>query len=477
MKIAFAAAECAPFFKTGGLGDVMGALPKELAKKGEEVSVFLPFFKNGMKESFKEQLVDEFYDYVEMSWRREYVGVKSLKRDGVSYYFLDNERYFGRDALYGYFDDGERWAWFSLAVVQLQEKLGVPDILHVNDFHTAMIPFLLREKFNWIEAYHDIKTILTIHNIEFQGSMDPSVLGEFFGVGMERFYEGVLEHKGALNFLKAGILYADEVTTVSPSYAEEIKTPEFGNGLDEILRYVSGKVVGLVNGIDYSVYDPAIDLHLAHHFSANDLSGKRAMKEALQRRVNLPVDAGVPLIGMVSRLTYQKGFDLLLAQMDALLAQEVQFVLIGTGYEALEDGFRYFAAQYPHKFAAVIDFDLQLAQEIYAGSDYFLMPSAFEPCGLSQMIAMRYGTLPIVHEIGGLKDTVKPYNPATRAGTGFGFVEFDGGVLTESVKRAIGLFWNEPETIYQMRKQAMREDFSWATKSTAYLELYKKVVQ
>ncbi|MDR0298544.1 MAG: glycogen synthase GlgA [Streptococcaceae bacterium] len=475
MKILFASSECAPFFKTGGLGDVAGALPKELAKKGEEVQVVLPLF-SGMNPEYRKQLKFEFYDFVDVGWRRAFIGVNSLVKDGVKYIFLENEQYFGRDSLYGYIDDGERWAWFQLAICQLLERFDwIPDIVHVNDFHTAMVPFLLKEKFNWISAYHNIKTILTIHNIEFQGAMDPAVLSDLFSVGMERFYDGTLEHNGALNFLKGGILYADRVTTVSPSYAEEIKSPEFGCGLDSVLRLVSGKVSGILNGIDYDVYNPETDTALMTHFSVKNLKGKEAAKFHLQRTMNLPVDPGVPVIGMVSRLTNQKGFDLILSQMNSLLQEEVQVVLIGTGYAELENGFRYFANKYPGNFRANIAFDLKLAQEIYAASDFFLMPSAFEPCGLSQMISMRYGTLPIVHEIGGLKDTVIPYNPITNDGTGFGFVDFDGEVLRSAVDRAVNLYWNEPRIIDKMRKHAMTVDFSWFTKADSYLQLYKSI--
>lgn len=478
MKILFASAECAPFFKTGGLGDVAGALPKALAKKAEteSVAVILPFFK-GMKEEFKAAVKDEFWDFVNVGWRRQYVGVKSLEMDGVKYYFLDNDYYFGRDSLYGYEDDGERWAFFDQAILQLMERLDfIPDILHVNDFHTAMIPFLLKEKYGWIEAYSKIKTVLTIHNIEFQGAMDPTVLTELFGMGMERYFEGVVRHNNALNFLKAGILYADRVTTVSDSYALEIQTPEFGCGLDSVLSFVKGKLTGIVNGIDYEVFDPETDPMIEHHFTKSDLSGKAEQKAALQTRLGLPVDPEVPVIGMVSRLTYQKGFDLVLSQLEAILQEKVQIVLLGTGYAELENGFKHFENEYPYRFKAIIDFDLGLAQEIYAASDLFLMPSAFEPCGLSQMIAMRYGTLPIVHEIGGLKDTVKPFNPITEEGTGFGFVKFDGGVLKDTVLRALALFDKEPEVVSKLQQAAMSEDFSWESKSQLYLSLYEGIV-
>lgn len=478
MKVLFASSECAPFFKTGGLGDVTGALPKELAKKPEieEIAVILPYFEKEMKAEYKAQLQDEFWDFVDVGWRREYVGVKSLVMDQVKYYFLDNEQYFGRGELYGYYDDGERFAFFNLAVCQLLERLDfIPDLLHVNDFHTAMIPFLLKEKFNWIEAYKNIKTVLTIHNIEFQGLLQGTALTELYGMGMERYFEGVVRHNDMLNMLKTGILYADRVNTVSPSYAKEIQTPEFGWGLDSVLRYVSGKVTGILNGIDYDVYDPENDFLLKAHFSANDLAGKKKAKAELQERMGLEVRPDVPVIGIVSRLTKQKGFDLVLAELDRILEHDVQVILLGTGMADMENGFRYFADQYPNKLAVRITFNLQMAQEIYAGSDFFLMPSAFEPCGLSQMIAMRYGTLPIVHEIGGLKDTVRPYNPETKTGTGFGFVLFEGKVLVDTIKRAVKLYEKNPEVIDEMISSAMSEDFSWASKSQQYIELYQSI--
>jgi starch synthase len=478
MKILFASSECAPFFKTGGLGDVAGALPKELAKKPEvlAVEVVLPFWKQGMKEAHKALLKDEFYDFVDVGWRREYVGVKSLMMDGVKYYFLDNEHYFDREALYGYEDDGERFAWFNLAICHLIEKLDfIPNVVHVNDFHSAMVPFLLKEKYSWRTAYKDIKTVLTIHNIEFQGIVEGTALTELYGMGMERYFEGVVRHNNMMNMLKTGILYADRVNTVSPSYAKEIQTPEFGCGLDPILNFVSGKVSGILNGIDYDVYDPENDPQIAHHFTLTDLSGKAEMKADLQKRVGLPVKANVPLIGMVSRLTNQKGFDLALTKLEELLQQDVQIILLGTGYPEIEAGFRYFAEKYPEKMATKIAFNLQFAQEIYAGSDFFLMPSAFEPCGLSQMIAMRYGTLPIVHEIGGLKDTVIPYNPHEKTGTGFGFIDFDGQVLLDTVNRAIALYHEEPETLQKLIVAAMSEDFSWESKSQQYIDLYQGI--
>lgn len=480
MKVLFASSECAPFFKTGGLGDVAGALPKELAKKSEisSVGVILPYFKNEMKEEYRSLLVDEFYDFVDVGWRHEYVGVKTLVKDNVKYYFLDNEHYFGRGQIYGYGDDGERFAFFDLAVCQLLEKLDfIPDILHVNDWQTAMIPFLLKEKYKWINAYSDIQSVLTIHNIEFQGVMQGDALTELFGMGMERYFEGVVRHNGMLNMLKTGILYADRVNTVSPTYAKEIQTSEFGGGLEGVLQYVKGKISGILNGIDYEIYDPEKYKQISYHFNSLDLTGKAKMKAELQKRVFLPINPDIPVIGMVSRLTNQKGFDLVLSQLEELLKEEVQIVLLGTGFPELEEGFKYFAQKYPDKLSANIAFYLQFAQEIYAGSDLFLMPSAFEPCGLSQMIAMRYGTLPIVHEIGGLRDTVIPFNPVTKEGTGFGFIDFDRDILLETIKRALEVYKKEPKTLNRIIVSAMEQDFSWETKAQQYIELYQTILK
>lgn len=474
MKVLFASAECAPFFKTGGLGDVAGALPKELAKKGTEISVVLPYFTK-MPDTYKEQCEDVVDFYVDVGWRHQYCGIKRLIRQGVTYYFIDNLYYFDRDKLYGYYDDGERFAFFSLAIIEMLEKIEfIPDVIHVNDFHTAMIPFLLKEKYQWIKMYRSIKTVLTIHNIEFQGAYSKDLLPDLFGMGFERFNDGAARFRDGINYLKAGIMYADQVNTVSPTYAKEIKTPEFGFGLDGILRLEQGKLSGILNGIDYDSNDPETDKLIPAHFSVKELSGKERNKQALQRKMNLPVKSDVPLIGIVSRLTFQKGFHLILDELVHLLEKDVQLVLLGTGDTGIENSFRYFASRYPDKFSANITFDVALAQLIYAGADLFLMPSATEPCGLSQMIAMRYGTLPIVHEIGGLKDTVMPYNPITKTGTGFGFSEFNSYYLMYSTLNAIDLYWNDQQTWKQLMKTAMEKDFSWEKSSQVYLDLYKK---
>ncbi|WP_281165721.1 glycogen synthase GlgA [Liquorilactobacillus sicerae] len=476
MKILFAAAECAPFFKTGGLGDVVGALPRSLKNYGHDVRVILPFFA-GMKAPFCDQAEYLFDFTVNVGWRKQYCGVKTLVYQDVRYYFIDNLYYFGRPNLYGYYDDGERFAFFQQAVIEVMEKIDfIPDVLHLNDYHTSFIPFLLREKYGWINAYCQIATVLTIHNLEFQGQYDRQVLPELFGMGTERFDDGTVRFNGAVNFMKAGILYADRVNTVSPSYAREIQTPEFGCGLDPILRTINGKLTGILNGIDFKRYDPATDPALKANFNVENLVGKQLDKTALQTAFGLPVRKDLPLIGVVSRLTYQKGFKLLVAEMENLLQFDVQLVLLGTGYQDLEHDFRYFAQRYPQKCAVKIDFDVTLAQQIYAGCDLFLMPSAFEPCGLSQMMAMRYGTLPIVHQIGGLQDSVQPYNPLDHSGTGFGFSEYVSFYLMEAIKLALQVY-HDPKTWKQLVGRAMSQDFSWETASLNYDKMYHEIIK
>ena len=356
--------------------------------------------------------------------------------------------YFFRGHVYGDFDDGERFAYFQMAAVELMERVDfIPDVLHVHDYHTAMIPFLVKEKYHWIQAYHGIRTVLTIHNLEFQGQFSDGMLWDLFGVGYERYADGTLRWNNCLNWMKAGILYADRVTTVSPSYAHEIMTPEFGCGLDQILRMESGKVSGIVNGIDTDIYNPETDALLDHHFNKDDLSGKLANKRALQEKVGLFVRDDVPLVGIVSRLTRQKGFDLVVDQLHNLLQDDVQIVLLGTGDPSFEQSFAWFGQAYPEKLSANITFDVKLAQEIYASCDMFLMPSCFEPCGLSQMMAMRYGTLPLVHEVGGLRDTVQPYNAYEGTGTGFSFNNFSGYWLKWTFDMAVSLYHNDKDCL------------------------------
>lgn len=474
MKIMFAAAECAPFFKSGGLGDVVGALPKALAKKGHEVRVVLPLWR-WMPGKFQEKMESWGSFEVKVGWRTEYCGVETLYQDGVRYMFLDNRYYFDRPKLYGYYDDGERFAWFQQAACELMGRYNwVPDVLNCNDYHTAFMPFLLKEKYGWVGPYHHIKTVLTIHNLEFQGEYGREVMTELFGMSPERYDDGTVRYGTAVNFMKAGILYADRVNTVSPSYAAEIQTPEFGCHLDEVLRMENFKLCGILNGIDYDVNNPATDHNLAANYSIKDLKGKAKDKAALQKEFGLPQRPDVPLIGIVSRLTYQKGFQLVVNEMENLMKFDVQVVLLGTGYANFEHDFRWFNSVHHDKFGAKIEFDVGLAQRIYAGADMFLMPSGFEPCGLSQMISMRYGTLPIVHQIGGLKDSVEPYNPITNTGTGFGFEQFSGFYMMEAIKEAMATY-QQPKIWRHLMQNAMAKDFSWDKQSQAYLDMYKSL--
>jgi starch synthase len=475
MKILFAATECAPFFKTGGLGDVVGALPKELAQQDHEVRVVLPYFVQQMPDRFKDELEDVAEITVELGWRNVYCGIKQLKQDGVTYYFIDNLDYFNREGLYGYGDDAERFAFFQLAAIEMLEVVDyIPEIFHVNDWQTAVIPVLLKDKYQWKIKLRDIKTVLTIHNLMFQGIYDQVVLSDLFGIGYDAFHEHGLKYYNEVNYLKGGIYYSDLVTTVSPTYAHEIQTPEFGMGLHEDLQKVSNKLVGLLNGIDYDTYNPEEDETIPATFSIEDLSGKAENKKHLQKRFNLPVDSKTALIGVVTRLDEQKGIQLIIDAMDELMIyRDVQIVLLGTGKPYFEDAFRHFNEKYPEKFSGIIDFDVELAQLIYAGADMFLMPSEFEPCGLSQMNSMRYGTLPIVHEVGGLVDTVEPYNHVTQEGTGFSFYDFDAYTMSRTVDIALTVYYDYPKQWEKLIQQAMQEDNSWETAAEAYVEQYK----
>ena len=472
MKILFVAAEGAPFSKTGGLGDVIGALPKSLVKAGQEVAVILPYY-DMVEAKFGDQIEDVLKFEVYVGWRRQFCGIKKTVLNGVTFYFIDNQYYFFRGHVYGDFDDGERFAFFQLAALESMERIGfIPDVLHAHDYHTAMIPFLLKEKYRWIQAYQNIKTVLTIHNLEFQGQFSEGMLWDLFRVGFERYADGTVRWNDCLNWMKAGILYADRVSTVSPSYAYEIMTTEFGCGLDQILRMESGKVSGIVNGIDTDLYNPETDPLLDYHFNKSDLSGKAQNKAKLQEKVGLPVRPDVPMIGIVSRLTRQKGFDVVVEGLHRMLQEDVQIVLLGTGDPGFEQAFSWFGQVFPDKLSANITFDVKLAQEIYAASDIFLMPSRFEPCGLSQMMAMRYGTLPLVHEVGGLRDTVQPFNPIEGTGTGFSFDNLTSYWLNWALETALDVYYNHPAVWKKLQVQAMECDFSWDTACQSYLDLY-----
>ncbi|MGY0836498.1 glycogen synthase GlgA [Aerococcus urinaeequi] len=478
MKVLFVAAEGAPFFKTGGLGDVAYALPKELRKQGIDIRVALPYYSQ-MPEEYKEQVTEITHFRVELGDKSAYVGIKTLTLDGVQYYFIDNLAYFDRDQLYGQDDDGERFGFFDIAVIEMMEKIDfIPNIIHVNDWQTAMIPALLVDRYHWIDRYKDIRKVLTIHNIRFQGWQNPSVLKDIFNTTNALYHENGVKKEDQVNYLKAGINFSDRVTTVSPNYAREIQTPEFGEKLDGELRYNAWKLSGIINGIDYDQNNPETDPYLTVKYNASTVqTGKALNKRALQERLGLSVDPDVALLGVVTRLTDQKGMQLLQEKAEYLLTNfNIQIVVLGTGDEGFENSFRYFEWKYSGEFCAYIDFDVELAQQIYAGSDIFLMPSAFEPCGLSQMIAMRYGTLPIVHETGGLLDTVQPYNQFTGEGNGFSFNIFTGDIFAHIIAIALDVYENQPDVWFQLIHQAMATDFRWSEPAKEYIRLYEDLV-
>ena len=475
MQIVFASAECAPFVKTGGLGDVAGSLPSALVRAGAEVIVMVPKYAT-IKDEYKAQM-EHFADfYVSLGWRNEYCGLEKLEHDGVTYMFIDNERYFARDYPYGFFDDGERFAFFSKAITESLQHLPAGfecDILHCNDWQTALAPVFLREFYQGLPLYDRVKTVFSIHNVAFQGQFSDTVMEDILGVAHIPAAASQLRCDAcSINYMLGALRYADAITTVSPTYAGEIQTPEFGEGLDGVLRERSYALQGILNGIDVAGFDPATDTRIAANYTVEDRSGKAVCKAKLQEELGLEVRDDRPLMVMVTRLTRQKGMDLVMYALDRILAGGVQVAVLGTGDRDYEDGLRYFQDKYPGTMAARIEFDPALSQRMYAAADMFLMPSKFEPCGLSQIIAMRYGTLPIVRETGGLKDTVQPYNEFTGEGTGFSFSNFNGDEMGDAVFRAARLFWDNRDAWNQLVTQAMSQDFSWTRSADKYLDLY-----
>lgn len=475
MQIVFASAECAPFVKTGGLGDVAGSLPAALVRAGAEVIVMVPKYAT-IKDEYKAQM-EHFSDfYVSLGWRNEYCGLEKLEHDGVTYMFIDNERYFARDYPYGFFDDGERFAFFSKAITESLQHLPAGfecDILHCNDWQTALAPVFLREFYQGLPLYDRVKTVFSIHNVAFQGQFSDTVMEDILGVAHIPAAASQLRCDAcSINYMLGALRYADAITTVSPTYANEIQTPDFGEGLDGVLRERSYALQGILNGIDVAGFDPATDKRIAANYTVEDRSGKAVCKAKLQEELGLEVRDDRPLMVMVTRLTRQKGMDLVMYALDRILSGGVQVAVLGTGDRDYEDGLRYFQDKYPGTMAARIEFDPALSQRMYAAADMFLMPSKFEPCGLSQIIAMRYGTLPIVRETGGLKDTVIPYNEFTGEGTGFSFSNFNGDEMGDAVFRAARLFWDNRDAWSQLVTQAMSQDFSWTRSADKYLDLY-----
>ena len=476
MKVLFAASEAHPFIKTGGLGDVMGALPKSLIKLGVDVRVVIPKYKN-IKDELKQNLQFIKWFTVPVGWRNQYCGVFQYKYKDVVYYFIDNEYYFNRDGLYGYYDDGERFAFFNRAVLEFIKEIDwKPDIINCNDWQTGMVPVLLNLEYKNNEFYSNMKTVFSIHNLLFKGSFVPNVLPELFGYDYMPLTNGSVELNGSVSFLKGGINYSDQITTVSNTYAEEIKTQQYGEGLDGLLRCKSDFLKGIVNGIDYEEFDPEKDNLIFKNFTWDSISDKVENKLSLQKELGLPQRAETPMIGLISRLTHQKGCDLIVSIIDRLLQKDIQFIVLGTGDYWYEETFKNLQYRYPDKVSANIKFDNSLAHKIYAATDMFLMPSLFEPCGLGQLIALRYGSIPIVRETGGLKDTISPYNKYTGIGNGFGFKNFNSNELMQIIEYALTIY-DDKDAWNNIIRQAMDSDNSWEKSAMQYKLLYEDVVK
>lgn len=478
LGVLFTAFEASPFLKTGGLGDVAGSLPAALKKAGVDIRVMIPNFSD-IPEKYKSKMKHVADFTVSLGWRNLYCGIEEYKLGTVTYYFIDNKYYFDRGGAYGFFDDGERIAFFSKACVESLQYLTdfKCDILHCNDWHTALSTVFLREFYQNLPLYENVKTIFTIHNLKFQGQMSDFVLGDICGLsGIEAASNQLRIDKHSINFMLGALHYADLLSTVSKSYAEEIQTPFFGENLDYMFRQRPGELYGIMNGIDVKSYDPVTDKNLVANYSVDDLKGKVLNKEELQRKLGLEVNKDIPLLVMIGRLTEQKGLDLVQRMMDEILNEKLQFVVLGTGERHYEDMFRFYESKYPN-MRAILKFDEGFSHLLYAASDIFLMPSLFEPCGLAQMVAMHYGSLPIVRQTGGLKDSVKAYNPITKEGTGFGFENYNAHDMYYAIQRALDLYNNHPKTFKKMMKEAMSEDFSWHVRAKEYIELYKKAME
>ncbi|MDR3539394.1 MAG: glycogen synthase GlgA [Desulfosporosinus sp.] len=476
MKIVFVIAEADPFVKTGGLGEIGGSLPAFLHKQGVDVRVIMPKY-SAIAEHFQSDFKHLTHFDVPVAWRQQYCGLDEIVYQGVHYYFIDNEYYFSRPSIYGEYDDAERYTFFSRAALESLIHIPgfKPDIIHCHDWHTALIPLMLKEFYSREPLYYPIKTVFTIHNLHYQGIFSKEVLGDIVGLGMEYFTEDTLEFHGAVNFMKAALLYADRITTVSPTYAQEIQNSYYGENLDGLLRKRSEFLMGILNGIDYQVYDLYKDPYLVMPYN-NFLLAKEENKKHLQSILALPVRGDRAVLGMVSRLVDQKGLDLLAHVMEEILALEVQIVILGTGEHRYEKMLRYFASKYPEKLAIRLEFSDKLAHEIYAGSDMLLMPSRFEPCGISQMIALRYGTIPVVRETGGLKDTIMPYDETTGSGNGFSFTNYNAHDLLFTIQHALKIYQEDKVVWGNLRQNALTSDFGWDRSANAYIEIYESLL-
>lgn len=478
MKVLFAASECVPFVKTGGLADVVGALPPVLKQRGADVRVILPLY-SAIPEEFKSQMTLECEFEVELCWRKQYCGVKSLQYQGVTFYFIDNQFYFGRSYVYGLGgDEYERYGYFSRAVIDALVHLNFqPDVIHCHDWQTGMIPALLKIQYAHFPFYQDIKTVYTIHNLQYQGVFPIKAVQDTLGLGDSLFTSDKLECYGCANYMKAGLVYADELTTVSPSYADEIQTAFYGERLDGLLRARKDQLVGILNGIDVEDYAPEKDPKIYANFDPYHLGGKEYCKQELQKELGLNVDPNAPLVGIISRLSNQKGFDLIECVIRELMDTGIQLVVLGMGEAKYTNLFSWAESEYPGRLAARFAMDHQLAHRIYAGTDMFLMPSQFEPCGLSQMMAMRYGSIPIVRETGGLRDTVLSYNKFTNEGNGFTFFNYNAHDMLHTVRRAVHYYRNNRDVWYTLIVRGMTGDYSWFSSAGKYLALYESLVR
>ncbi|MCC3865064.1 glycogen synthase GlgA [Terrisporobacter petrolearius] len=478
MKILYVTAECWPFVKTGGLGDVSYALPKALKKEGADVRVIMPKYSTiptYLKDKFKP--IAEFS--VKVGWRNQYCGIETTELDGVTFYFIDNEFYFKRSdepSIYGHGDDPERFAFFSNAVLSSMEKLNFyPDVMNLNDWHTGMIPLLLKEDYGHLKKYKNIKTVYTIHNLQYQGIFNKDMIRNDFDISYDYFNNGDIEFYGKVNFMKAGIVFAHKVTTVSKTYVEEIQTPFYGEGLDGLLKSKSYKLEGILNGIDYDLNNPATDKAIFEKFDVSCIHKKLQNKIKLQEILGLEVNPNIPLVGIVSRLTSQKGLDLINYMMPEIMRENLQMVVLGTGEHQYQSMFNYYDSNFSNKLSARITFDSAFAQQIYAACDIFLMPSLYEPCGIGQMLAMRYGAIPIVRETGGLKDTVTPYNQYTGEGNGFSFTNYNAHEMFFTLQKAITLYqdksiWNN------LIINAMNTDNSWKKSAQDYMRIFNGLI-
>lgn len=476
MKVLFVASEAAPFIKTGGLADVMGALPKALQALGVEPALVIPNYE-GVGEAYKNAMETVYEGSMDLSWRNQYLGVKKLVQDGIPVYFIDNEYYFKRDKLYGYDDDAERFAYFSKAALAMLHYIDFkPDVIHTNDWHTGLLGAYLKEDFMQDPYFQGMKNVYTIHNLKYQGVFGRNIVEDVLGLPLRLLYIGNIENAGDVNFMKAGMCYADFITTVSPSYAEEITYPYFGEGLEDYVALCAGKISGILNGLDEQEYNPETDPYIPVRFDASNVLVKKPLaKEALQRELGLTVNREIPVLGMITRLVEAKGLDLVMHIMDELMEEQVQLVVVGTGDEEYANALRELAWRHPGSVSVNILFNEGLARRVYAGSDMFIMPSRYEACGLSQMIAMRYGTVPVVRETGGLKDSVinfDKYN--TPEGNGFSFANFNAHELLFTIKRGLTCYAAKPlweKIVYN----AMHSDNSWNRSAQAYADLYTKI--